>query len=129
MSFLINGRSRMRNILIIRHLVLGFSGTLSLLSTLIIDTMSIRVDILACYQVFRFDGINAFMSMGSKFLQDIYLKCFLIFRAIWSNLVHTLLSPSKVIWHRLFLLNVSVVFVNTKKCSAQNRAVFIKTIT
>ena len=30
------------------------------------------------------------------------------------------------ILHRLFLLNVSVVFVNDQKCSAQNRVVFIK---
>ena len=43
-----------------------------------------------------------------------------------SNLTQTLLNPSKFIWHCLFLLNVSVVLVNTEKCSAQNRVVFIK---
>ena len=43
-----------------------------------------------------------------------------------SNLAQTLLNPSKNIWHRLFLLNVSVVFVNAEKCSAQNRVVFVK---
>ena len=43
-----------------------------------------------------------------------------------SNLAQTLLNPSKFIWHRLFLLNVSVVFVKAEKRSAQNRAVFVK---
>ena len=43
-----------------------------------------------------------------------------------SNLAQTLLNPSKAIWHRLFLLNVSAVFVNVEKCSAQNRVIFIK---
>ena len=44
----------MRNILIIGHLILGVLWNTELLSTLIIDTMSIRVDILVRYQVLRF---------------------------------------------------------------------------
>ena len=43
-----------------------------------------------------------------------------------SNLAQTLLSPSKVLMHRLFLLNVSVVFVNAENCSVQNRVVLVK---
>ena len=31
-----------------------------------------------------------------------------------SDLAKTLLNPSKAIWHRLFLLNVYVVFVNAE---------------
>ena len=46
-----------------------------------------------------------------------------------SNLAQTLLNPSKVIWHLLFLLNVSVVFVNAEKRSVQNTNHFHKTIT
>ena len=42
------------------------------------------------------------------------------------NLAQALLSLYRVIRHRLFLLNMSVVFVNAEKCSAQNRVVFIK---
>ena len=42
------------------------------------------------------------------------------------NLAQTLLNPSKVIWHQLFLLNVSVVFVNAEKCRIQNRVNLIK---
>ena len=41
------------------------------------------------------------------------------------NLSQTPLIPSKAIWHCLFLLNVSVVLVNTETCSVQNRVVFI----
>ena len=46
-----------------------------------------------------------------------------------SNLAQTLLNPSKIIWHCLFLLNLlnlSVVFVNAEKCSAQNRIDVVK---
>ena len=43
-----------------------------------------------------------------------------------SDLAQTLLNPSKVIWHRLILLNVSVAFVNAEKCRVSNRVVFIK---
>ena len=46
-----------------------------------------------------------------------------------SSLAQALLKPSKLKWHRLFLLNASIVFVNAEKCSVQNRVVFIKTIT
>ena len=43
-----------------------------------------------------------------------------------SNLAQTLLNPPNVIWHCLFLLIVSVVFVNAEKRSVQNIVVFIK---
>ena len=36
------------------------------------------------------------------------------------------LSRVKFIWHCLFLLVVSAVFVNAKECSFQNTVVFIK---
>ena len=53
--------------------------------------------------------------MRCKFLQDIYLECFVIFRArTGSNLTQTLLSPPKVIWHPLFLLNESVAFLDAE---------------
>ena len=42
------------------------------------------------------------------------------------HLAQTLLNTSKVIWHQLFLLNVSVVFVNAEKSSIQNRVNLIK---
>ena len=50
----------------------------------------------------------------------------LFFELAGSNLVQTLLNPSKVVLHHLLLLNVSGVFVNAEKCSIQNRVVFIK---
>ena len=65
-------------------------------------------------------------SMQCKLLQDIIASISLLIELTSSNLALTLLNPSKVIWHRLFLLNVSVVFVNVKKCSVQNRVDFIK---
>ena len=43
-----------------------------------------------------------------------------------SNLAQNLLNPFKVIWHRLVLLIVPVVFVNAERCSVKNRVVFIK---
>ena len=43
-----------------------------------------------------------------------------------SNLAQNLLKPFKVIWHRLFLLIVPVVFVNAGRCSVKNRVVFVK---
>ena len=61
--------------------------------------------------------------MRCEFFQDIYFEYCVIFRASWLKHCSTL---PKVIWHRLFLLNVSVVFVNAEKCSVQNRVVFIK---
>ena len=43
-------------------------------------------------------------SMESKFLQDIYLKSFVIFGAKLadSNLARTLLNPSKIVGHWLY---------------------------
>ena len=63
-------------------------------------------------------GVNfckAFISSISLFLELAGYK-----------LAQTLLNPSKVVWYRLFLLNVSVDFLNAEKCSAQNSVVFIK---
>ena len=44
-----------------------------------------------------------------------------------SNLAQTLLNRSKVIWHRLFSLNVSVVFVNAENVALRIES-FHKTI-
>ena len=51
---------------------------------------------------------------------------FVILELAGPNLAQAPFNPSKVTLHHLFLLNVSVVFVNAKKCSFQNRVVFIK---
>ena len=45
-----------------------------------------------------------------------------------SYLAWAMLISSKVIWHCLFLLNVSVIFVSAAKCRIQNSH-FHKTIT
>ena len=66
-------------------------------------------------------------SMRFKFLQDIYLEYFSLFLdPAGSNLAQTLLNTLKFIWHCLFLLGVSAVFVNAEECSFQNRFVSIK---
>ena len=64
--------------------------------------------------------------MRCKLLQDIYLEYLFIFRASWIQFGTELLKPFKVIWHRLFLLIVPVVFVNAERYSVKNRVVFIK---
>ena len=47
-------------------------------------------------------------SMQCKFLQDIHLEYFVIFRASWLEFGTDTAQPFQ---YRLFLLNVSVVFV------------------
>ena len=63
---------------------------------------------------------------GVNFCRIFISSYVVILKLAGSNFAQTLLNPSKIIRHRLFLLNVSVVSVNAKKCSAQNRVVFIK---
>ena len=64
--------------------------------------------------------------MPCKFLQDVYLESFVFLELAGSILAQILLNPFKGIRHRLFLLNVSVVFVNAEKCSVHDRVVLIK---
>ena len=66
--------------------------------------------------------------MGSNFCRTFISSISLFLELAGSNLAQTLLNPSKVIWHRLFLLNVSVIFVNAEKCSVQ-KSRFHKTVT
>ena len=49
-----------------------------------------------------------------NFCRTLISRILLFLELAGSSLTHTLLNPSKVIWHRLFLSNVSVVSVNTK---------------
>ena len=65
---------------------------------------------------------------GSFFCRTLISNILLLLKLAGSNLAQTLLNTSKGIWHRLFLLNVSVVFVNAEKFRIQNSR-FHKTIT
>ena len=64
-----------------------------------------------------------------NFCRTFISSILLFFELAGSNLEQTLRNPSKVIWHLLFLLNESVVFVNAVKCSVQNKSRFHKTVT
>ena len=61
-----------------------------------------------------------------NFCKTFVLNISLFLELSGSNLVWTLLKPSRVIWHHLFLLNVFVVLLNAEKCNIPNIVVFIK---
>ena len=60
------------------------------------------------------------------FCRTFISSLYLLLELAGSNLAQNLLRPFKVIWNRLFLLIVPVVFVNAERCSVNNRVVFIK---
>ena len=47
------------------------------------------------------------------------MSILLLLELAGSNLPQTLLNSSKILWHHLFLSNVSVFFVNAEKCSVR----------
>ena len=57
--------------------------------------------------------------MHCNFCRTFILSILLLLELAGSNLPQTLLNPSKILWHHLFLLNVSVFFVNGEKCSVR----------
>ena len=70
------------------------------------------------YITFLFSERRIAKSMVSKFLPDIYLLHFLIFIARWLKVaIGSLLKHPHVIWHSLFLLNLSALFCKCRKKS------------